>query len=157
MSFYESKVAHLHLSVLLAKLTSLSELAADTQAIHRDSHGPLGDWIQSMTAAGYEVADYWSVTTRHADRIVADIQLFLDLDTRITIRMKIDMQRCQEEIRRDNRVSLENLVRFKSAVNWLSDTRDIPDKQDEWENVNTKLRKLIADTKAGLTRKRVLL
>ena len=89
---------------------------------------------------------------------MADIQLFLNLDTtRITIRMQIDMQRCQEEIRRDNRVSLENLVRFKSAVNWLSDTRDIPDKQDEWENVNTKLRKLIADTKAGLTRKRVLL
>ena len=89
---------------------------------------------------------------------MADIQLFLNLDTtRITIRMQIDMQRCQEEIRRDNRVSLENLVRFKSAVNWLSDTRDIPDKQDEWENVNTKLRKLIADTKTGVTRKRGLL
>ena len=146
-----------HLSVLLAKLNSLSELAADTQSVHRRPNGPLDDWIQSMTAVGYEVADYWSVTTRHTDRIVSDIQLFLNLDTtRITIRMKIDMQRCQQEISRDNRVSLENLVHFKSAVNWLLDTRDIPDKQVEWENVNTKLRKLIVDKKAGLTHKRFI-
>ena len=147
-----------HLTLLLAKLNSLSQLAADTQAVHRHPDGPLGDWIKSTTAAGYEVADYWSVTTRHAHRIVADIQLFLNLDTRrITVRMRIDMQRCQEEIRRDNYVSLANLVCFKKAVNWLFDIRDIRDKQAEWENVNTKLRKLIADTKAGLTRKRSVL
>ena len=82
-----------HLTVLLTKLNSLSELAVDTQAVHRHPDGPLGDWIKSMTAAGYEVSDYWSVTTRHTDRIVSDIQLFLNLDTtRITIRMEIDMQ-----------------------------------------------------------------
>ena len=142
-----------HLSVLLAKLKSLSADDTDTQTVHRRPDGPIGNWIQSMTVAGYEVADYWSVTTRHADRIVADLQLFLDLDTRITIRMKIDMQRCQEEIRRDNRVSLANLVDFKKALDWLVDIRDKPDNQDKWENVNTKLRKLIADTKTGLTRK----
>ena len=85
---------------------------------------------------------------------MADIQLFLNLDTtRITIRMQIDMQRCQEEIRRDNRVSLANLVDFKKALDWLVDIRDKPDNQDKWENVNTKLRKLIADTKTGLSRK----
>ena len=154
MSLYEAKVAPQHLSVLLAKLTSLSELATDTQAIHRDPLAPIRDWIQSMTAAGYEVVDYWSVTTRHVGRIVADIQLLLDLDIwMITVRIEIDMQRCQEEIRHDNRVSLDNLVRFKSALNWLLDIRDMPDNQDEWENVSTKLRKLIADTKTGLTRK----
>lgn len=151
MSLYESKVALEHLSVLLAKLTSLSELAADTQAFRYDPLEPIRPWIQSMKAAGYEVADYWPVPTRHADRIVADIQLFLDLDvSMITIRMQIDMQRCQEEIRRDNRVSLANLVCFKKAMDWLSDIRDMPDNKDKWDNVNTKLRKLIADTKTGV-------
>ena len=71
----------------------------------------------------------------------------------ITVRMEIDMERCQEEIRRDNHVSLDNLARFKKALDWLSDIRDMPDNQDKWENVNTKIRKLNVDTKTVLTGK----
>ena len=112
-----------------------------------------------MRAAGYEIPDYWSVSGSRTDRIVADLQLFLDwyatyVGHHMNTLIAGKMRRCQDEIRRTNVVSLGYLVTFILAVDWLLVKRDMPESRTEWETVNTRLRKLIADTKTGLVRNR---
>ena len=130
----ETKVASEQLSVLLTKLKSLSADAADTQAVHRRTDGPLGDWINGMTTAGYEITDNWFVTSSRTDRIEADIQLFLDwYSTYVGVRtnkfISGKMRRCQTEIHSTNLVSLGNLTTFIVTMDWLLTRRNIPHSQ----------------------------